>query len=76
MLLALALLAFVLLGITPLMGRTFLPSDETHQAEAVLVLSYPYWQRSHTTYRRLIVQPVSLVIALVGLFWTLQRVLA
>jgi predicted permease len=38
---------FEVIGVKPLMGRTFLPSDETHGAEPVLVLSYDYWQRRH-----------------------------
>ncbi len=37
---------FDLMGITPLLGRRFEPNDETHGAEAVLILSYQYWQRS------------------------------
>jgi putative ABC transport system permease protein len=37
---------FDLLGVRPLLGRAFLPSDETHNAEAVLVLSHQYWRRS------------------------------
>src|ERR1044072_822043 len=37
---------FEAVGIKPLLGRTFLPSDEAHGADAVLVLSYKYWQRS------------------------------
>ncbi len=37
---------FDLMGINPLMGRTFVPGDEKHGAEAVLVLSHQYWQRS------------------------------
>ena len=32
-----------------------------------------YWRRNRPVYRRLIVQPASLVIALCGLFWTFQR---
>jgi putative ABC transport system permease protein len=36
---------FDVLGVRPLLGRTFIPSDETVQADAVLVLSYQYWQR-------------------------------
>ncbi|NOT63896.1 MAG: hypothetical protein HOP19_27090 [Acidobacteria bacterium] len=38
---------FEMMGVKPLLGRTFLPEDETHGADAVLVLSYDYWQRSH-----------------------------
>ena len=37
---------FDLLGVRPLYGRTFLPADEEPGAEAVLVLSFNYWQRS------------------------------
>ncbi len=37
---------FDVLGVKPLLGRTFLPSDNEHGAPAVLVLSYEYWQRS------------------------------
>jgi hypothetical protein len=36
-----------------------------------------YWQqRDRVSYRRFIVQPASVVIALTGLFWTIQRALA
>ena len=35
---------FDVLGVRPLMGRTFVASDEAHGADAVLVLSYKYWQ--------------------------------
>src|SRR5262249_51215252 len=38
---------FELMGVTPLLGRTFAPSDEARGAEAVLVLSHQYWQHSH-----------------------------
>jgi hypothetical protein len=34
-----------------------------------------YWRRNRLTYRRLIVQPASLIIGLTGLYWTLQRAL-
>jgi hydrogenase/urease accessory protein HupE len=42
---------------------------------AFAFVAVAYWQRSRTSYRRFIVQPASLVIAFVGLFWTIQRVL-
>jgi predicted permease len=35
---------FEVLGVKPLLGRTFLPGDESPSADAVLVLSYQYWQ--------------------------------
>src|SRR5688572_25133955 len=35
---------FDVLGITPLVGRTFVPSDDTRGADAVLILGYAYWQ--------------------------------
>jgi len=37
---------FDVLGVKPLLGRTFLPSDDDRRAGAVLVMSYKYW-RSH-----------------------------
>lgn len=37
---------FDVMGVQPLLGRTFLPADEAPGADAVLVLSYEYWQRS------------------------------
>ena len=37
---------FNVLGITPMLGRTFRPEDDDLGAEAVLVLSHGYWQRS------------------------------
>ena len=36
---------FRVLGVNPVLGRTFLPGDDAHGAPAVLVLSYDYWQR-------------------------------
>jgi predicted permease len=38
---------FDVLGVRPIYGRTFLPGDEEHGSDAVLVLSYKYWQQSH-----------------------------
>jgi putative ABC transport system permease protein len=35
---------FNVLGVKPILGRTFTPEDETHGAEPVLVLSHEYWQ--------------------------------
>lgn len=36
---------FDLLGIKPLLGRFFVDADDKQGAEAVLVMSYPYWQK-------------------------------
>ena len=36
---------FDVLGVGPLLGRTFTEQDDDLGAEAVLVLSYPYWQQ-------------------------------
>jgi putative ABC transport system permease protein len=38
---------FDLLGVKPILGRTFLPDDDQKGADAVLVLSYKYWLESH-----------------------------
>jgi predicted permease len=38
---------FDVLGVKPLLGRSFEPGDEKQGGEAVLMLSYKYWQRSH-----------------------------
>ena len=35
---------FPMLGVAPILGRTFTPEDEKHGAPAVLVLSYEYWR--------------------------------
>jgi hydrogenase/urease accessory protein HupE len=42
---------------------------------AMAFVAVAHWQRRRPAYRRLVVQPASLAIALVGLFWTVQRVL-
>ncbi|MDP6579230.1 MAG: ABC transporter permease [Vicinamibacterales bacterium] len=36
---------FDVLGVQPLLGRSFVETDDDLGAEAVLVLSYPYWQQ-------------------------------
>ena len=36
---------FDVLGVPPLLGRTFVDTDDDLGTEAVLVLSYPYWQQ-------------------------------
>ncbi len=38
---------FDVLGVKPKLGRAFLASDEQHGADAVLILSHDYWERSH-----------------------------
>jgi predicted permease len=38
---------FDMLGIKPYLGRFFTDSDETKDSDAVLVLSYPYWQQRY-----------------------------
>jgi predicted permease len=38
---------FDVLGVKPLLGRSFVPEDEKQGGEAVLMLSYKYWQQSH-----------------------------
>ena len=35
---------FDVLGVKPMLGRTFVASDEAHGAAAVLILSHKYWQ--------------------------------
>jgi predicted permease len=38
---------FDMMGIKPLLGRLFVDSDETKDADPVLVLSYPYWKQHY-----------------------------
>jgi predicted permease len=35
---------FDVLGVKPMLGRTFVATDENHGADAVLILSYEYWK--------------------------------
>lgn len=45
---------------------------------SVIVLAFAgvaYWRSNQLTYRRLVIQPASILIALTGLYWTVQRVL-
>ena len=37
---------FDVLGVAPLVGRTFRPEDNANDAPAVLILSHAYWQRA------------------------------
>ncbi len=43
---------------------------------ALAFAAIAYWRSKEITYRRLIVQPASVVIALIGLYWTVQRALS
>ena len=38
---------FDVLGVKPLLGRTFVDADEQHGSDAVIVLSYQYWKQGH-----------------------------
>lgn len=38
---------FDVLGVKPILGRTFEQNDERHGADAVLILSNKYWKQSH-----------------------------
>jgi predicted permease len=38
---------FDVLGVTPILGRTFVSTDDDKGSDAVLVLSYKYWKESH-----------------------------
>ncbi len=40
---------------------------------ALLFLAVAHWRANRPTYRRFIVQPASLAIAVAGLYWTIQR---
>jgi hydrogenase/urease accessory protein HupE len=43
---------------------------------ALALVAVAYWRSNSVVYRRFVVQPASLLIAGVGLFWTIQRVLS
>ena len=45
---------FDVLGVKPLLGRTFVPDDEKPGGDAVLVLSYNYWKQSHNGERNIV----------------------
>ena len=47
---------FDVLGIQPILGRTFVPTDDDHGAEAVLVLGHSYWQAKFGADRAIIGQ--------------------
>ncbi len=42
---------------------------------AAAALAVAPWRRNEPRYRRLIVRPASLIIAIVGLYWTIQRIM-
>jgi hypothetical protein len=42
---------------------------------ALAFAAVAYWRSNRPIYRRFVIQPVSVAIALIGLFWTLQRAL-
>src|SRR5262249_14227973 len=42
---------------------------------ALAFAAVAYFHRNRATYRRVVIQPASLAIALIGLYWTVQRVL-
>jgi len=42
---------------------------------ALAFVAVAHWHRNRATYRRVVIQPASLAIALIGLYWTVQRVL-
>src|SRR5919112_3557501 len=45
---------FDVLGVKPLLGRSFKPEDEIQGGEAVLMLSYKYWQQRHGSDRNIV----------------------
>ena len=51
---------FSLLGIKPILGRDFLPDEETHGKHHVVLLSYEFWQRWFGGDRNIIGQSITL----------------
>jgi putative ABC transport system permease protein len=51
---------FKILGVDPLLGRTFLPDDDKADQPAVAVLSYGLWQRRFSGQNNVIGQPITL----------------
>jgi putative ABC transport system permease protein len=51
---------FKILGVDPLLGRTFLPEDDKADSPAVAVLSYALWQRRFGGDASVIGQPITL----------------
>jgi hydrogenase/urease accessory protein HupE len=43
---------------------------------ALALAAVAYWRSNSVTYRRFVVQPASVLIASIGLFWTIQRALS
>jgi hydrogenase/urease accessory protein HupE len=56
---------------------TFNSGVEAGQLTVVVIafMLVAYWRRNAISYRRLVAQPASMVIALTGLYWTIQRLL-
>jgi len=60
----------------PLCGKTVAPEECHAFGMAVIVLAFlgvVYWRANRDAYRRFIVQPASVMLALTGLYWTVQR---
>src|SRR5215469_16372941 len=51
---------FSLLGVNPMLGRSFLPEDDTPGARPVAILSFSTWQRKLGADRGVIGRPISL----------------
>ena len=62
----------ILLGYAPLFAEGLRMTLEL-TVIAIVFAAVSYWRANGLTYRRFIVQPASLAIALTGLYWTIQR---